>query len=177
MQASSSEMASSSSVRLFPGQCCSGLKTKQPDSLNLGKSLVYVIKNEIRVCSRHCHHHVHERKWWDMVHCERRYLHPSSHVLLSRDERTERSRDNHSSDRSHCLLIPSISLAMRPITSHSLLPTSSVLCSQHLWLEAMRLACGNQATASPLARHNKPDLVGTRLGEPDVIVLSMRNVL
>jgi hypothetical protein len=38
MQAPPGEIASRSSVRLFPGQCGSGLKTKQPGILKLGKN-------------------------------------------------------------------------------------------------------------------------------------------
>src|SRR5713101_2268705 len=38
MQVQSGDIASSSSVRVFSCRCCSDLKTKQADTLNVGKS-------------------------------------------------------------------------------------------------------------------------------------------
>src|SRR5438046_4191163 len=43
----------------------------------------------------HCHHHVQEQNRWEVVHRERRDLHPSSRVLLSGDGRTEIRTANH----------------------------------------------------------------------------------
>ena len=50
----------------------------------------------------HCHHHVPDQKGWEVVHRERRDLHPSSRVLLSGDGRTEIRTANHSREISHC---------------------------------------------------------------------------
>ncbi len=44
MQALSGEMVSRSSVRMFSCRCCSGLNTKQANTLNLAESPLYVIK-------------------------------------------------------------------------------------------------------------------------------------
>src|ERR1700686_2365271 len=50
----------------------------------------------------HCHHHVHDQKRWEVVHRERRDLHPSSRVLLSGDGRTEIRTAHYSREVSHC---------------------------------------------------------------------------